>query len=207
MAEDFFGDLSKSLSSAAQQAVDKTSTFFESQKMGVQIQTAQREIDRLYLKIGAAVAKEAKEEGFAVSEAVQALLDEVGAQEDKIAGLKKGIARIRGQKICPECGSTIDAEHAYCPKCGAAVPVEEPEPDPVEEEVCECEVAEEACDAAEEACECACDAAEEMSEEVSRAVEEAKEAVAAECEAAKEACECASEAAEEAAEAVEEAKE
>ena len=191
MAEDFFGDLSKSRSSAAQQAVDKTSTFFESQKMGVQIQTAQREIDRLYLKIGAAVAKEAKEEGFAVSEAVQALLDEVGAQEDKIAGLKKGIARIRGQRICPECGSTIDAEHAYCPKCGAAVPVEEPEPDPVEEEVCEC----------------ACDAAEEMSEEVPRAVEEAKEAVAAECEAAEEACECASEAAEEAAEAVEEAKE
>ena len=195
MAEDFFGDLSKSLSSAAQQAVDKTSSFFESQKMNVQIQTAQREIDKIYQKIGAAIFSESKAEGFTASEAVQALLDEVAEKEDKIAVLKKGIARMRGQKICTECGSAIDADHAYCPKCGAPAPEDEPEPDPVEEEVCECEVAEEAC---------ACDAAEEMSEEVSRAVEEAKEAVEAAKEEVAEACECACEAVEEAAEELKE---
>ncbi len=176
MAEDFFGDLSKSLSSAAQQAVDKTSTFFESQKMAVQIQAAQREIDKIYQKIGEAIFKESGKEGFAASEEVQALIDEVGAQNDKIVGLKKAVAHMRGQKICTECGAAIDASHAFCPKCGAPAPADEiPEPDPVEEEVCECiPEAEEAA----ECCEKAEEAVEEMSEEVAEAIEEAKEAVA-----------------------------
>jgi len=188
MAEDFFGDLSKSLSSAAQQAVDKTSTFFESQKMGVQIQAAQREIDKIYQKIGEAIFKESGKGGFAASEEVQALIDEVGAQNDKIAGLKKAIARIRGQKICTECGTAIDANHAFCPKCGAPAPEDElPEPDPVEEEVCEC--VPEAGEAAECCCEKAEEAAEEMHEEVAAAIEEAKEAVAEAAEEIKEAVE------------------
>ena len=184
MAEDFFGDLSKSLSSAAQQAVDRTSTFFESQKMSVQIQTAQREIDKLYQKIGQAIFNQSKEDGFAASEDVQALIDEVSGQNDKIAGLKKAIAHIRGQKICPECGSAIDADHAFCPKCGAPVPVEEiPEADPVEEEICECDpVKEEAEEAVGCACEKAEEAVEEISEEVADAIEEAKEALEAEKE-------------------------
>ena len=191
MAEDFFGDLSKSLSSAAQQAVDRTSTFFESQKMGVQIQTAQREIDKLYQKIGEAVYNESKEDGFTASEAVQALLDEIGGQNDKINGLKKAMARIRGQKLCTECGSAIDAGNAYCPKCGAKAPEDElPEADPIDEEICECvpEAVEEAAEEVKEACGCACekaeDAAEEIHEEVARAVEEAKAAVEAEKEEA-----------------------
>lgn len=138
MAEDFFGDLSKSLSSAAQQAASKTSTFIETQKKTVQIATAQREIEKIYQRIGEKIVEESKREGAApVSEEIQALLDEIVAQNIKIEDLKQGIAKIRGQKICTCCGFTMDIDALFCPQCGTKAPevVEEP----VKEEAVEAE--------------------------------------------------------------------
>ena len=179
MAEDFFGDLSKSISSAAQTAATKTTTFIESQKKSVKIASAQREIEKLYQKIGEKIAEEAAEKDLAVSEDVRALLDEIAVRHGRIEELKKDIARIRGQKICPVCGFSMDLDALFCPQCGTRAPEEAPASEVSEEE--------EAC------CCCACDGAAEAPEAEAPAETASEEAEAPCCCESGETCCCSEE--------------
>ena len=53
MSDDFFGDLGKSISRVTQKAVGRTGELFETTKINAQISGEQREIEKLYAKIGA----------------------------------------------------------------------------------------------------------------------------------------------------------
>lgn len=122
MSEDFFGDLGKSISRYTKKAVDKTSTMVEGAKISAQISAEHREIDKLYQKIGENVYRKAVEKTIDLDDDLNAFVDEIRQRKEKTNSLKKDLADVRGQKVCPNCGELIPKEVAFCPKCGAPAP-------------------------------------------------------------------------------------
>ena len=106
MAEDFFGELGKSISRATQQAVDKTSVFIERTKITAQISGEQKEIDKLY-----------SDAEFAP------IIHDIDAHTNQVTTYKRTLADVRKMKICESCGSVIAMDVAFCPKCGAPAPI------------------------------------------------------------------------------------
>lgn len=123
MSEDFFGDLGKSITKATQQAVDKTSIFFESTKISAQISSEQKEIEKLYQNIGEAVYRQIKAGTLTPGEDIRAAAEEIKGHETQINVFKKNLADVKGMKICPNCREVIPSDVAFCPKCGAPTPV------------------------------------------------------------------------------------
>ena len=126
MSEDFFGDLGKSIFKTTQSAVDRTSNFFESTKINAQISTEQKEIEKLYCRIGEYVTRkyEAKDEIFPDDE-LRSQIETVHARLGKMLELKQALAGAKGMKICTSCQELIAPQMAFCPNCGAPVPVED----------------------------------------------------------------------------------
>ena len=182
MTNDFFNDLGSSISRAAQTTYDKTSSFFNVQKINVKIAAEKGKLEKLYAVLGEAYYKKLAEGCCPVDEEIAGPVEEAAERLARIDSLKAELAKAKGMRICESCGNMAAAEDAFCAKCGAKLP-EAAEEEPAAEDPCEC--AEEACESAEESCECAeepCECAEEP------------------CECAEEACGCAG-----AAEACEEA--
>ncbi len=120
MTDDFFGDLGKSISKYAQNAADKTSTFLETTKTTAQISAENREIEKLYQKIGQLVYERAvKDAGYAEPE-INGYVEEIQHHNEQITALKTALADLKGMKVCPSCHDLIPKEVAFCPKCGAA---------------------------------------------------------------------------------------
>lgn len=139
MSEDFFGDLGKSISRYTQNAVDKTSTFIEATKITAQISGEEREMDKLYRKIGEAVIRKADEGSYTLPADLNQMADDVKKHRAQIIAYKRTLADVKGMKVCPGCGELIDKAVAFCPKCGA--------PTPIDEDACDDESAESAVDA------------------------------------------------------------
>lgn len=125
MSEDFFGDLGKSISRYTQNAVDKTSTFFEATKISAQISTEQKEIDKLYQKIGETVYRRAESRQMQLDDDLAAFVEEIRRHREQISSRRKDLADVKGKKVCPSCGELIPREVAFCPKCGAPSPADE----------------------------------------------------------------------------------
>lgn len=119
MVNDFFGELGKHFSDAANTAASKTNEFFETQKLTAQISGEQRSLEKLYQAIGEDVYKKGNP-----PQEFKELFAEVKLHSDRIDTLKKSIAELKGQKICPSCGAAVDADNAFCPKCGTAIPTD-----------------------------------------------------------------------------------
>ena len=47
------------------------------------------------------------------------LVDEICAKSEEIEQLEAEIRYAKYQRVCPECGSSVDANSAFCNKCGA----------------------------------------------------------------------------------------
>ena len=192
MADDFFGTLGKKISKATHSAASATSSLVESTKLNAQISGEHKTVENLYRQIGEAVAKKAEAGELQLGDEENAIVEEIRKHKDTILGIRKALASIKGQKICPSCGEQIPKEVAYCPKCGTETPVEE---EPIEEIMAE---------AVEDTDEAVPASFEEVKEDLGEAAEEVKEAAA---ETAEEAKETSAEVAEEAAETVSEAAE
>lgn len=126
MSEDFFGDLGKSISRATQNAVGRTSTFFESTKISAMISSEQKELDKLFQMVGETVVNNAGDTGVVeLDEEIRELISEIRISQGRIHELKTELAGVRGMKVCPACHELVPAEVAFCPQCGEAMPVEE----------------------------------------------------------------------------------
>ena len=126
MSEDFFGDLGKSISRATQNAVGRTSTFFESTKISALISSEQKELDKLYQMVGETVVNNVGDAGIVeLDEEIRELISEIRISQGRIHELKTELAGVRGMKVCPACHELVPAEGAFCPQCGEAMPVEE----------------------------------------------------------------------------------
>ena len=123
MADDFFGELGKSISRATQQAVDKTSVFIERTKITAQISGEQKEIDKLYQRIGEIVYRKVKMGEMDSDAEFAPIIHDIDAHTSQVTTYKRTLADVRKMKICESCGSVIAMDVAFCPKCGAPAPI------------------------------------------------------------------------------------
>lgn len=168
MSEDFFNDLGKKITRAANEAVDKGTEFFEVTKIRAQIAGEGKAIEKHYRDIGEIVYK-LQQEGTPVSEEVAKICDEILAHEKLIKTMRSEMASLKGMKLCPNCEEMVDKTAAFCPKCGSSIVVEET----VEKE----DIVEDVENVAEEVVSEAEEAAEEVKETVSDVKEAAEDII------------------------------
>lgn len=127
MADDFFGELGKSISRATQQAVDRTGDFFEKTKITAQITGEQKEIDKLYQRLGEIVYRSIKAGTMMSNPELDPVMNDIDAHLNQVHTFRKSLADVSGMKVCGCCGSLIPLEAAFCPRCGAPAPLMNPE--------------------------------------------------------------------------------
>ena len=126
MAEgNFFDALGKTLSRATHTAVDKTGVLVNSTRINAQIAGEQRELEKLYQKLGETVFLMVKEGELTPEGEVKRLVDKIRVRSQAVKAFRKDLAGVKGQKICPSCGAFIESQVVFCPKCGAEIPEEE----------------------------------------------------------------------------------
>ena len=127
MAENnFFDALGEKLSKATHTAVDKTGVFLSSTRISAQIAGEQREMEKLYQKLGETVYRMAEEGQFTPDGEVARLVLKIRNRLQVVQNYRKDLAGVKNQNICPHCGNFIDQQAVYCPKCGAEIPVAAP---------------------------------------------------------------------------------
>lgn len=127
MSDDFFGDLGKHISKYTQKAVEKTGNLVETAKINTQITGEEKEIDKLYRKIGETIYRKCSAGTLIPDESLRATIEEITKHKEQAAEYKKNLADVRGMRICPSCQELISRDVAYCPHCGAPVPQESEE--------------------------------------------------------------------------------
>ena len=108
MSDDFFGDLGKSISRVTQKAVGRTGELFETTKINAQISGEQREIEKLYAKIGAVVYRKIANGTMEADEDIAPIVDDIRAHAGQLASRRRALA----------------TDVAFCPKCGTPVVVD-----------------------------------------------------------------------------------
>ena len=124
MSDDFFGDLGKSISRVTQKAVGRTGELFETTKINAQISGEQREIEKLYAKIGAVVYRKIANGTMEADEDIAPIVDDIRAHAGQLASRRRALAGVKTMRVCPACGELIATDVAFCPKCGTPVVVD-----------------------------------------------------------------------------------
>ena len=126
MSDDFFGDLGKSISRVTQKAMNRTGDLFETTKINAQITSEQREIEKLYAKIGAIIYRKIENGKMEADEDIASIVDDIRAHAGHLASRRKALAGVKRMRVCPACGELIATDVAFCPKCGTPVVVDDP---------------------------------------------------------------------------------
>ena len=127
----FFDELSETITKTAQGFSTRVGGMYESQKVVNKIGSEERMVKKLMADMGK-IIYERFTAGEEVDEEMAPFCEQIGQHMEKIESLKTESLRRKGQKICPECGKTVESGFAFCPFCGASVPT--PEPEEIEEE-------------------------------------------------------------------------
>ncbi|WP_308638394.1 zinc ribbon domain-containing protein [Paenibacillus silvisoli] len=109
----------------ASEAAKKAQQTVEITKLKAQISGKEKEIDKVYTAIGAAVfrAHQAHDMSLAEQE-VTTCCTQVDELHDEIGQLEERIKMIRFEKTCT-CGKVVPLDARFCPDCGAGL-AEEP---------------------------------------------------------------------------------
>ena len=123
MADDFFSEIGRSLSRFTQQAVGKTGEVVEMTKFNAQISSEQKEVEKLYQKIGELVYRGVKSGDIEVSDDLADIISTIDSRRAVIRNARKSLAEVQKKTLCPKCHEIVAADAAFCPRCGAAMPV------------------------------------------------------------------------------------
>lgn len=133
MAEDFLGGLGETLSKTAKDLGSKADMFIETQKLRSKITTEERMVDKCMADLGRIIYKR-HIDGEALDMELSEVCEEITRHKVQIARQNDKIAKMKGQKVCPACGASIDREAAFCMQCGAPCGTEDDEPETASEE-------------------------------------------------------------------------
>ena len=147
MARDFFDELSDTITRTTKDLGKKAGQLYETQKIRSKISSEEQMVQKLKADIGNVIFEKYKE-GAEVEESLKGFCEEIQQHLDIIAGYKDSAAELKGQKICPACGKSVDRSVSFCPFCGAVCPT--PEPEKAEGDVIDSETEESVADAGEE---------------------------------------------------------
>lgn len=126
MGRDFFDGLGEAISKTARELGGRAENIYETQKMKNKIAGEERQIQKIMADLGKILYKRYLD-GVPVEEAQRVLCEQVDQRMERISRLKEGLAGVKGRKICPSCGSSVDGDAAFCSHCGAACPTRETE--------------------------------------------------------------------------------
>ena len=129
MADDFFSEIGRSLSRFTQQAVGKTGEVVEMTKFNAQISSEQKEVEKLYQKIGELVYRGVKSDDIEVSDDLADIISMIDSHRAVIRNARKSLAEVQKKTLCPKCHEIVAADAAFCPRCGAAMPVPHAKPE------------------------------------------------------------------------------
>ena len=129
MARDFFDELSDTITRTTKDLGKKAGQLYEAQKIRSKISSEEQMVQKLKADIGNVIFEKYKE-GAEVEEALKGFCEEIEQHLDIIDGYKDAAAEMKGRKICPACGKSVDRSVAFCPFCGSPCPI----PEPAEEE-------------------------------------------------------------------------
>ena len=131
MAEDFFGNLSKTLKKTVDTVGKKTDEFVEIQKIRTRQHALEDQIEKNYQDIGQIIYNRYLN-GEAFDENLAGICKDITDLEKEIADCKEDVANKRGRIVCPACGASVPKDAAFCMRCGAAMPEKEEEPEDAE---------------------------------------------------------------------------
>ena len=121
MAEDFFGNLSKTLKKTVDTVGKKTDEFVEIQKIRTRQHALEDQIEKNYQDIGQIIYNRYLN-GEAFDENLAGICKDITDLEKEIADCKEDVANKRGRIVCPACGASVPKDAAFCMRCGAAMP-------------------------------------------------------------------------------------
>ena len=139
MARDFFDELSDTITRTTKDLGKKAGQLYEAQKIRSKISSEEQMVQKLKADIGNVIFEKYKE-GAEVEEALKGFCEEIEQHLDIIDGYKDVAAEMKGRKICPACGKSVDRSVSFCPYCGSVCPT--PEPEKAEGDVVDTETAE-----------------------------------------------------------------
>ena len=139
MARDFFDELSDTITRTTKDLGKKAGQLYEAQKIRSKISSEEQMVQKLKADIGNVIFEKYKE-GAEVEEALKGFCEEIEQHLDIIDGYKDAAAEMKGRKICPVCGKSVDRSVSFCPYCGSVCPT--PEPEKAEGDVVDTETAE-----------------------------------------------------------------
>lgn len=128
MGKDFFDGLGEAISKTARELSGRAENLYETQKIKNRISGEEKQVGKIMAELGRIVYKRYLE-GVPVDDAQKILCEQIDQRMDRINHLKEGLAGVKGRKICPSCGSSVDGDAAFCSYCGAACPTRETEED------------------------------------------------------------------------------
>lgn len=114
---DIFKDLGKKIGSTAKTVGKKSEELVEVTKINLTIGNEEDKIKKLLVEIGSEVyAKQAEGEQF--GDFIDEKCSQIKAIEQNIEELRSKVSKIKGQKACSECNTSIDEDVKFCPNCG-----------------------------------------------------------------------------------------
>ena len=158
----FFDQLTESISKFTKDIGTKAHEITDTAKLNARINDANNTIRSTYTAIGEAYYKMHKDDEHPeMDEQFQIIKEAFETVEE----CRKQIQKIKGVRICPNCGAEVAKGAVFCQTCGKKVPEEViPEAEEIAEEIAE--EAEEAAEAAEDAAEEIEEAVEDITEEI-----------------------------------------
>ena len=120
----FFEKFSETISSKSKDVANKAKGLAEVASLTAKISTQESLIDKYFKEIGRFMYEHREEPCDNGLEERYQLVD---AAYEEIDRLRAEIRKIKGIKLCENCGAEVAAESAFCSKCGMAVPEEMPE--------------------------------------------------------------------------------
>ena len=146
---DFFDKMGQTITNKGKDVAKKAKDIAEAVSLGGQVGTQEDVIDRLYMDMGRLLYQN-KEDWMNLD--LRDKMEQLDAAHKELDRLKAEIRRLKGIKVCENCGGEISQDACFCPNCGTQVPVEEVVAEDVKECCDECdeeEAAEAAADNAE----------------------------------------------------------
>lgn len=113
----FFDTLKDRLTGATDAVTGKAKEGATIARLSNEKYALERELDKLYMNIGKAVAEDPQAAPDALIEAV----GEARALREKIEGIEGELRRLRSKNVCPACGFVADKKARFCPSCGSAL--------------------------------------------------------------------------------------
>lgn len=114
------GSIFDKIKQGASEAGKQAKIAVEVNRLKMQVNMKQKEMDEKYMEIGKSVYQ-AQQTGINNHEELVGYFSQVAAIQDEITGILKKIDEFRNGKECV-CGNTVDLDAKFCANCGYRFP-------------------------------------------------------------------------------------